>query len=212
MIGIKFFNAFVKITGYPVQKLVFRTKVSYEDKTVQSRRIQGAAIVVSNHTSVWDYGILLFVFFFRTLRTQMAEVLFRKQPLGLFLKMMGGLRVDRGSNQFGFLSESERILDRKGTLLIFPESRLPLKQEKRPLPFKPGAAYLALTSGAPVIPVYTNGAYFCKKRCRVMIGTPMNVRELYDDSLSEKENLERISGMMREKIIRLEEQLHEQTK
>ena len=72
---IKFWNAFVKITAYPVQKAVFRTKVCYEDKRAQSRRIKGSAVIVSNHTSVWDYGVYLFVFFFRTLRCQMAEVI-----------------------------------------------------------------------------------------------------------------------------------------
>ena len=48
---IDFFNWFVKITAYPVQKLIFRTKVYYQDKNVQSRHIKGAAIVISNHTS-----------------------------------------------------------------------------------------------------------------------------------------------------------------
>ena len=51
---IDFFNRFVKITAYPVQKLIFRTKVYYQDKNVQSRHIKGAAIVISNHTSVFD--------------------------------------------------------------------------------------------------------------------------------------------------------------
>lgn len=209
---IKIWNAFVKITAYPVQKAVFRTKVYYEDKRAQSRSIHGRAIMISNHTSVWDYGVLLFVFFFRTLRCQMAEVLFEKQPLGLFLKMMGGIFVDRNSFDLGCVGKSQSILEKGGFVGIFPESRLPLKNEKPPLPFKPGAAYLALQSGAPVIPVFTNGAYFTKKRARVIIGRQIDVRSLYDDSLSEKENLERISDYLREKIIGLEQQLYERTK
>ncbi len=209
---IKFWNAFVKITAYPVQKAVFRTKVCYEDKRAQSRRIKGSAVIVSNHTSVWDYGVYLFVFFFRTLRCQMAEVLFNKKPLGLFLKMMGGIRVDRDARDFSFVAKSQEILEKGGVVEIFPESRLPLKGEERPLPFKPSAAYIALLSGAPIIPVFSNGAYFTKKRARVIIGKPMYARELYDDSLSEKENLAAISEAMREKIISLEKMLYEQAK
>ena len=91
----EFFNGFVKVTGWPAYKIAFRPKVYYEDKSVQGRHIKGAAMVVSNHTSVFDYALLLFVFFTRTLRVQMAEVLFQKQPLGLFLKMMGGIYVNR---------------------------------------------------------------------------------------------------------------------
>ena len=60
---IKFFNWFTKITAWPVQKLLFRTKIHYEDKSVQSRRIKGSAILISNHTSVFDYAAHLFVFF-----------------------------------------------------------------------------------------------------------------------------------------------------
>ena len=207
----EFWNAFVRVTAYPVQLPVFRTKVCYEDKRVCSRRIKGAAIVISNHTSVWDYAALMFVFFTRTLRAQMAEVLFQKQPLGLFLKMMGGVRVDRNSYDFGFVAQSQKILEKGGVVEIFPESRLPLKGEERPLPFKPSAAYLALLSGAPVIPVYTNGAYFCRARARVIIGKPIYARELCDAALSEKENIERVSVYLREKIISLERQLNERT-
>ena len=208
---IKFWNAFVKITAYLPQLLIFRTKVYYEDKAAQSRRIKGCAIIISNHTSVWDYAEYLFVFFFRTLRAQMAEVLFEKKPLGLFLKMMGGIRVNRGANDFACVTKSEKILEKGGVVLIFPESRLPLKGEERPLPFKPGAAYLALLSGAPVVPVFTNGKYFSKKRARVIIGKPIYARDLIDDSLSEKENLARITDIMRDRIISLEKQLYEQT-
>lgn len=60
---IRFFNTFTKITAYPVQKACFNTKILYEDKSVQNRRIKGPAIVVSNHTSVYDYAVLLFCFF-----------------------------------------------------------------------------------------------------------------------------------------------------
>ena len=54
---ILFWNWFVKLTGWPVQLLCFRTKVLYEDRKVQGRRIRGPAILVSNHTSVYDYAV-----------------------------------------------------------------------------------------------------------------------------------------------------------
>ncbi len=71
-----------------------------------------------------------------------------------------------------------------------------------------------MLSGAPMIPVYTNGKYFSRERerARVVIGTPVYARELADESLSEKENLERISQLLREKIIGLEKLCHERSK
>lgn len=203
------FNWFAKITGWPLQKVFFRTAIHYEDRSIQGRRIKGPAIIISNHTSIWDYAVWLFVFPGRTLRFQMAEVLFKKPGLGLILKWLGGIYVDRNTHDFTFIARSEKILKNGGVVGIFPESRLPLPTEKRPLPFKPSAAYLALSSGVKVIPVYTDGSYFNKVHANVVVGCPFDVREFTDDNATEKENLEKISAIMRDKIIELGQMLDE---
>ena len=207
---IRFFNAFVKITGFLPQLLVFRTKVFYENKAAQSRRIKGNAIIISNHTSVWDYAAFLFVFFSRTLRYQMAELLFKKKLLGWFLRSMGGIYVNRDTHDFSFMAKSEEILSAGGVVGIFPESRLPREGEARPLPFVPSAAYLALHSGVKIIPVYTNGKYFTRERAKVVIGEPIDVSMLYDESVSEKENLRKITETLRERVISLGKRIDEE--
>lgn len=206
---IRLVNAFVKITGWPAQFIVFRTKVSYQDKLKQSRRIKGAAIIVSNHTSVFDYACMLFVFFSRTLRYQMAELLFDKKPLGSFLKLMGGIYIDRNGSDLGFMNESARILKKGGVVGVFPEGRLPLKTETPPIDFRPGAAYLALSTGVKIIPVYTNGAYFTLKRARVVIGEPIDPAEFDDRTRSDRENIERLTDALRTRIIELRDMLNE---
>ena len=206
---IRFFNCFVKITGYLVQKVVFRTKIYYEDKSVQSRKIKGSAILISNHTSVYDYAVFLFTFFFRTLRYQMAEILYKKKLLALFLKCMGGIYVNRDTHDFSFIYKSEEILKKGGIVGIFPESRIPKEGEDRPLPFKVSAAYLALSSDVKVIPIYTDGVYFKKNRARIIIGTPIYARDFSDENLDEKENITRVTEAFRNKIIELGEKLDE---
>lgn len=206
---ISFFNYFVKITGWLPQKIVFRTKIYYEDKTVQSRRIKGKAIIVSNHTSVYDYAAYLFVFFFTTLRCQMAEILYRNKLLALFLKMMGGIYVNRDVHDLSCIYKSNDILAKNGKVLIFPEGRIPKKDETSPLEYKPGAAILALMSEAPIIPVYTDGGYFSKKRARVIIGKPIKIENLIDKNLSEKENIDIVNNAIKEKIVELGRMLDE---
>ena len=208
---IRFWNWFTKITAFPVQWLCFRTKIYYEDSAIQKRKIHGAAIIISNHTSVFDYAVWLFVFFSRTLRFQMAEVLFRKKVLGTFLRMLGGIYVNRNVYDFGFIAESEEILRKGGVVGIFPEARLPLKGEERPLPFKTSAAYLALSSGVPVIPVYTDGSYFGLKRARVIVGKPVDVSVFCGENYSDKENMRAVSNGLRNKVIELEKLLYEKT-
>ena len=200
---IAFFNYFVKITGWLPAFLILRMKVSYENKKIQKRHIKGKAILVSNHTSVYDYACFLYLFFFRTLRYQMAEVLYKKKLLALFLKCMGGIYVNRDSMDFSFIDKSKKILDKGGVVGVFPESRLPKEGENRPLPFKESAVLLALESDTPIIPIYTKGNYFSWSRTRVIIGTPINVRDYYDIKKTEKENIENLTNLLRDKVIEL---------
>ncbi len=203
-------NAFVKVTGW-IGTLFIRNKIYYADKTLQGRRIKGSAIIVSNHNTIYDFAIMLFVFPTRTLRCLMAELLFKKNIfLTVFLKLMGGIKVDRNAHNYSFVANCCKILRKGGVIEIYPESRIPQKGEEKPLPFKSSAAHIALESGAPIIPVYNSGNYFKKGGNAVIIGTPIDARELYDSSLGHTQNLENISEILRERVIELREELDRQ--
>ncbi len=207
------FNWFVKITGWPAQFICFRKKIYYEDRSVQSRHIRGKAILISNHLSVFDYPVAMFTFFTRTLRFQMSELVMDKPVLGLFLRMLGGIYVNRNTHDYGFMAKSEKILSKGGLIGICPEGRLPKEGETPPLEFKTGAAYLALTTDTPIIPMVTDGSYFnFKKRAHVIIGTPIIPFDVADPELSDKENIALLTRVMREKIIDLGNRLNERTK
>ena len=208
---IRFMNLFVKITGYLPAKLVFRTRI-YREGREATRFPKGPVIIISNHTAVYDYMAMIFVFLTRTLRCQMAELLFRKKgPLPLLLKSLGGIFVDRETHGMGFIDRSEEILRRGGAVLIFPESRIPLPDEKRPLPFAPSAALIALDAEVPVIPVYTNGRYFTADRARVMIGEPLNPCDFIREGQSREEQISAVNEAFRNTVIRLGELLDEKT-
>ena len=124
------------------------------------------------------------------------------------MKLFGAIKVDRNAQDYAFISKSVEILKKGGVVEIYPEGRLPdQKNDVPPLPFKPSAVYIALESGAPIIPVYTNGKYFTKARARVVIGEPIRVEDMYDCTLSEKENIENINTHLRNTIIQLGEEL-----
>jgi 1-acyl-sn-glycerol-3-phosphate acyltransferase len=115
--------------------------------------------------------------------------------------------VDRDAKDFTFLDKCAKILDKGGVIEIYPESRLPRPNEERPLPFKPSAVYLALETDTPIIPVYSTGKLFCKERNRVIIGTPLNLRELADESLTPARNMENLTEKLRGTVIELQKQL-----
>ena len=205
---VAFFNWFLKITAFLPYWLVFRPKYYYENKKVQSRRIKKGAIVISNHHSVWDFAVTLFTFPFRNLRCAAAEILFERNIfLKLFLKSLGAVKVDRRDHNFSFLSILEREVRKNRVVEIYPESRISRPEESTPLEFKPSAVYLALRTGAPIIPICNNAKYFSKSRVRVIIGEPIYVQSLYDENLTERENIVIINDIIRGKIIEFQRQL-----
>lgn len=202
------FQWLVKLTGWIPQLIALRLRVFYEDKSAQSKKIRGGAIIVSNHNAVLDVAVMMYVFWRRTLRCVVAEIMYEKNVfMTAFLRLLGAVRVDRNDHDFAFIDKCARILDRGGVVEIYPESRLPREGEERPLEFKPSAVYLALESGAPIIPVYNARRGFGDRHGDVIIGKPIYVRELYDESLDEKANIENITRILRGKIIGLKETL-----
>ena len=143
---IWFTNAFVKLTGWLAQLVCFKKKIHYINKHNQNRHIHGPAIIISNHTSVYDYALMIFVFWTRTLRYQMAECLFKNKVLKIFLKALGGIFVDRNSYDFSFVNKSLKILKNNGVVGIFPEARLPYSSETEINEFKSSATYIAIES------------------------------------------------------------------
>ena len=203
----KFFASFVKVTGELGNILFFRTKRFYQDKKAQNRRIKGPAIVVSNHKSIYDFVLMMFTFFSRNLRCLVADVLYKKKFVGFMLKKFGSIKVNRNRHDLTFVDECQRILDKGGVIEVYPEARIPLKNENEPLPFTIGAAMIAYKSRAKIIPVYTEGRYFKFKRNYMIIGTPIDPNDIIDETLSQRENLERLNDAMRNKIIELKDEL-----
>jgi len=202
---------FVKITGWIPHIFAFRKRIYYEDKSVQSRHIKGAAIIMSNHHRLLDFPLIMYVFFTRTVRCLVAELMYRKNFfITLTLNGLGAIRVDRDSHDFSFVARSCEVLRKGGVIGIFPESKLPERDGLGLMPFKPSVAYIALLSGAPIIPIYINGLYFKPGRpSRIMIGTPIDVQSMYDDSLDQKQNLDNITQKLKEKVEHLKNELEE---
>lgn len=205
----RFILWFVKITGFPIQYFYFRKKVYYESVN-SPRKIKGAALIVSNHTSVYDYPLIMYTFLKRSIRTLVAKEIFEKNWfMNIFMKAMGGIKVERQSYDFSFMPKMIQCLNKDQVGLVFPEARIPKSDEREDfLPFKPSYVYLALESGVPIIPIYTNGIYGKLKReknscAKIIVGDPIYPRELLSNDRSEKENIEWINNYVRDYIKKL---------
>ncbi len=200
---------FTKLTGLPLL-LYFKAKIYCEGDNKALKKVPKPCILMSNHTALFDFALYLAIFYFRTLRFLMAEVLFDQRPvLNFFLSSLGGIRVDRNAYDFSFVGEALDTLDKGGTVGVFPEGRLP--RGEKDLPFKPGIVYIALRTDAPIVPIYTDGNYGLFKRTHVMIGESIYLRDYCKTENPSEEEIEKLTNMLKNKVYSLKDELERKT-
>lgn len=124
------------------------------------------AVFVSNHASFLD-GPLLLLLIPPPLRIILKKSLFRIPIIGQAMRFVGFVPVDRRGAQGGRVSidrAADLIRDRQYSFLIFPEgTRTPdgILQA-----FRRGGFFLAIQSGAPLIPVSIGGTFALMPRGR----------------------------------------------
>ncbi len=196
---------FVKLTGIIPGLIFFKPKV-YRVKNNSKKLLPKKAILMSNHTSLLDFPLYVFLFYFRNMHFLIAEVLFNKGKLfSWFLYKIGGIFVDRDVCNFSFVEESLKILDNDGVVGIFPQGRLPVKGKQ--FPYKPGIVLVALRTDAPIIPVYTDGNYGLFKRAHVVIGEEIYIRDYVNSENVTDEDLSRLAKILEEKNLALKSEL-----
>jgi 1-acyl-sn-glycerol-3-phosphate acyltransferase len=108
----------------------------------------GPVILASNHIG-WLDGPLLFITAPRPPHALVKEEEFHGRT-GRLLQFVGQIKVSRTRNDTGAIRRSVQALAAGQVVLIYPESTRGAGEFKR---FKNGVAYLALVSGAPVVPI-----------------------------------------------------------
>ena len=138
----------------------------------------GPVVLVANHSSLADGPLLLGMTKRRTVFLAKQE-LFRG-PAGLLLPLIGQLSVRRGAPDRRPLLEAQRILRAGGLVAVFPEGT---RGAGDAAAAHNGAAWLARSTGATVVPVACRGtrrpAGTSRRRYRpkvdVLLGEPFTV-------------------------------------
>lgn len=201
---IKFATGLAKLTGFVPAWLFFKPRVKLAAGA--KRQLPKGCILVSNHRSLLDFPLYLVVFPFRTIRFLAAEVLFNHGKFMSFLLYgLGCIRVDREGKSFGFVSDALEALDAGQTLGIFPEGRLPLGG--KPFPFTVSTAFIATHADALIVPIYTDGNYGLFKRANVVIGEAFDLKAHCKEGLSEQEQLQQLTDLLRDRVYCLAEKI-----
>ena len=173
---------------------------------------EGGFIVVANHCSNFDPPLLGWAVGNSARRVVhfMAKVEMRRWPvIGWLATQSGVYFVRRGENDRGAQRFSLEALADGRPIAVFPEGTR--SRDGRMREFKPGAAYLALRSGAPILPVGIAGTHAMfpggsriphPARIRIRIGRPFTLGHVADGRLS-REALTAGSDRIRDEIAAL---------
>lgn len=191
------------LSAWPVQLLVFKRKTYYEDRRAQGRRVRGKALIVSNHFSVFDYMVNLFLFPFRKLYVVYWPQNSKRIRWGM--KFFGGIVSDRDVMSLRFMDESVKTLEKGRIVQIYPEAYI--SEDGRMDEFKPSYVLIALRAEAPIIPVITDGQYGLFKRVHLIIGKPIDLWDYCTSEDPTKEEIMALNDIVYKKCLELQREL-----
>ena len=139
-----------RLFGYLVVPLIARLRT----EGVANVPRTGPVILAVNHIHWTD--IPLVALHVPRITHYMAKIeLFGKPVLGGYIRKMGAFPVRRGEGDREAIRTAERLLAEGEMVAIFPEGH---RSDYGPLiPAHPGAGYIALRAGVPIVPVAISG-------------------------------------------------------
>jgi 1-acyl-sn-glycerol-3-phosphate acyltransferase len=151
----------------------------------------GGVILAPNHLSYADWptvALFTYVYGHRYPVFMIKSAVFEVKILGPIMFKLGQLPVYRGRGDAGLvLKQAEQALAAGACVIVYPEGTASRDPDLWPMVGKTGAARLALTTGAPVIPVAHWGAQdilpygskkvhlFPRKTVRMAAGPPVDL-------------------------------------
>jgi 1-acyl-sn-glycerol-3-phosphate acyltransferase len=138
--------------GRPTSRWLIRRRYDVRVHGGANVPAHGPVIVAANHTGVID-GPLLAIFSPRPVHALTKDEMFHGR-LGSFLRLTGQIPLDRTHTDRSAVRACLHVLERGGVVGIFPEGNRGAGDLTR---FRNGAAYLALVSGAPIVPLMMFG-------------------------------------------------------
>ncbi len=141
---------FLRGTLLFLMRILFRI----EHRGMENIPPEGPLLIVANHTTYFD-PFWISVRIYRAVRYMAWDKIFGFPFAGHIFHWFGAFPVSLESPETSALKTSLKVLRKGEALVIFPEGGR--SADGHLLPFKEGAAHLALKLGATVLPVVVHG-------------------------------------------------------
>jgi len=170
----------------------------------------GPAILVANHTCSPDAAFVTAVCG-QPPCFLIADSYYANPWLRYLFESVQSVAVRRDGWDVAALRQALRRLREKRIVVIFPEGGLSNAGRQRPRRGRCGVAWLALVSGAPVVPVYIAGgprthkvlrAWLTPSRVRLVVGKPVNL-DAYRGRPRNRRLLEEVTALILERVADL---------
>ncbi|MBQ8357780.1 MAG: 1-acyl-sn-glycerol-3-phosphate acyltransferase [Clostridia bacterium] len=153
-------------------RILYRPRLQFEGEHGKEL-LRGPAVVISNHKTHIDGGLLPLALGRRHIVTFVARDWYEKKQFRHFFRHLPYMPMDRKEMDTAWLEQGLSALDRGKAVLIFPEGRT--EKEGVLNPFHPGFALLARRANVPVVPVALPTAYRKFRRNIIKVGEPFAV-------------------------------------
>lgn len=192
-------------------RLILRAFFGFRVEGSEHEPRSGAVIVVSNHLSDLD-GLVVAASVRRRAGFMAKHELFTNPLLRWWITACGAFPVRRGAPDRQALRTALGLLHQGGALIMFPEGTRGHDRTLRPP--EPGAAMLAMRTGAVILPVALLGTdealprdtrRLRRARIRAKIGAPLTPSRVVQsaDGHSEREAIETLGRLYMAEIGRL---------
>jgi 1-acyl-sn-glycerol-3-phosphate acyltransferase len=172
----------------------------------------GPAILISNHTCCIDH-LLLQSSCRRVLGFMIAREFFELPIVHTFCIRIGCIPVNRDGRDLQATRAALRALDEGKVVPIFPEGKITPASGRTLGPIRPGAAFIAVRSGAPVIPAFIYGSpptddiaqsLLMRSRARVRFGPPVDISDVQPSQAGDKTVLAMVTERFERALLELQ--------
>lgn len=180
-----------------VALILYRVKKVGEENVPEN----GSFILCGNHVHALDAPAIV-VTAKRKIRFMAKEELFNNKFIVFLAKVFEVIPVKRGTADLDAIKTSMKAIKEGDILGIFPEGTRNGMAKNESI--KEGAAFMALKTNTPVIPVGVQGSFKPFTKVIIKYGKPIDFSEYAPKKgKPEKENLEIVSEKIMNEIIKL---------